>query len=125
MATRKSTRSGGKKAPPRRGNEIRTHPITKQEVVRWERVNETFDDLARKRCALDEVLAHLVLEYFVVEAYLSNETYFTEDKARAARQTLLDVSSNLLSVLSMLGAFIRKAGLPTTSPRSMILGRRI
>lgn len=123
MATRKSTRSGGKKAPPRRGNEIRTHPLTKREAVRWELADETFDDLARRRCALDEVLTHLVLEYFVVEAYLSNETYFKADSARAARQGLLGASSKLLSVLSLLGTFIREAGLPT-SPRSMLQGKR-
>ena len=113
MAAHKFTRSGGKKAPPRRGNEIRTHPLSKEEVARWERAYKKFSDQARKRFALDTVLSHLAYDYLVVGTYLSNKAAFKTQKARAARKNLESACSKMLSAARLLSGFIRKAGVPT------------
>ena len=123
MATRKSTRSGGQN-PPRRGNEIRTHPLSKEEVARWERSYKKISAKARKRFALDTVLAHLAYEYLVVGVYLSNRAAFKTHRARAARKNLVSALSKLLSATHLLSNFIRKAGVPTSS-RSILRGKQI
>ena len=114
MAAHKSTRSGGKKAPPRRGNEIRTHPLSKEEVARWERAYKIVSDRARKRFALDTVLAHLAYDYLVVGVYLSNKAAFKTRRARAARKNLESACSKMLSATRLLSNFIRKAGVPSS-----------
>ena len=123
MAAHKFTRSGGKKAPPRRGNEIRTHPLSKEEVARWERAYKKIDNQARKRFALDTVLADLAYNYLVVGIYLSNKAAFKTQKARAARTSLESACSKMLSATRLLSDFIRKASVPT-SPRSILRGRK-
>lgn len=124
MADRKSTRSKGKNIPPRRGNEIRTHPLSKEEATRWERAYKKFSDEARKPLALDEGLMHLVYEYLVIEAYLLNKKSFKTRGARAARKDLESASSKLLSAINLLCKFMRAVGLPI-SPRSVIRGTQI
>ena len=123
MAAHKFTRSGGQKTPPRRGNEIRTHPLSKEEVARCERAYQKFSDVARKRFALDTVLTNLAYEYLVVGIYLSNNAAFKTQKARAARKNLESACSKMLSATHLLSDFIRKAGVPT-SPSSILRGRK-
>jgi hypothetical protein len=118
MATRKSTRSGDD-SPPRRGNEIRTHPLSQEDVARWKRSYEKFRIKARKPFALDTALTNLAHEYLVIGVYLSDETAFKSHTARRARKSLVSACDNVLSATHLLSAFIRQTGVPT-SPHSML-----
>ena len=122
MATRKSTRSKGKKIPPRRGNEIRTHPLSKKEVAQWERAYKKYLGKAREPFALDEALKHLSYEYVLLGVYLSDKKAFKTLKARAARKKLGSAVSKLLSAIHLLAGFLRSSGVPM-SPRSMLRGK--
>jgi hypothetical protein len=119
MATRKSTRSGGQKTPPRRGNEIRTHPLSKEEGTRWKRAYKKLSDETRKPFVLDRVLANLCYEYLIVGVYLSDKIAFKTRRARTARKNLESACSNILSAIHLLSGFIRKSGVPT-SPLSIL-----
>jgi len=118
MATRKSTRSGGQKTPPRRGNEIRTHPSKiRKQTLREEGLpaglRKTLRDDALKPLALDQIRMYLVVQALTLATYLECKAPFKARKARAARHHLFAAIDSIAAAIKHLTAFARSAEKPT------------